>query len=117
MDSLNLIISQTDTILHRFTLTGFLLENDEPGIVYHSIGVNGASVPSYLSCPNFERDLSLIRPDMVIFAIGINDAIPQNFSKNNFKKIMINVWLFGNNVVSLQSEILSMPYRRKFSGS
>lgn len=84
MDSLNLIISQTDTILHRFTLTGFLLENDEPGIVYHSIGVNGASVPSYLSCPNFERDLSLIRPDMVIFAIGINDAIPQNFSKNNF---------------------------------
>ena len=84
MDSLNLIISQTDTILHRFTLTGFLLENDEPGIVYHSIGVNGASVPSYLSCPNFERDLSLIRPDMVIFAIGINDAVPQNFSKNNF---------------------------------
>ena len=33
------------------------------------------------------------------------------------KKIMINIWLFGNNVVSLQSEILSMPYRRKISGS
>lgn len=34
-----------------------------------------------------------------------------------FEKIVINVWLFGNNVVSLQSEILSMPYRRKISGS
>ena len=33
------------------------------------------------------------------------------------KKIVVNVWLFGNNVVSLQSEILSMPYRRKISGS
>ena len=84
LDSFKLIIIQTDTVNHRFTLNGFILENDEPGIVYHSIGVNGASVPSYLSCPNFERDLNLTSPDMVVFAIGINDAVPQNFSKNNF---------------------------------
>ena len=59
-------------------------ENDEPGIVYHAIGVNGASVPSYLSCEMFERQLALIQPDMVIFAIGINDAVPENFSDSAF---------------------------------
>lgn len=84
VDSFKLMVIQRDTIPHRFTINGFLLENDEPGIVYHSVGVNGASVPSYLSCPNFERDLNLIKPDMAIFAIGINDAVPQNFSKKQF---------------------------------
>lgn len=77
-------VVQKDTVPHSFTVNGFLPENDEPGVVYHAIGVNGASVPSYLSCENFERQLALIRPQLVIFAIGINDAVPENFSDSVF---------------------------------
>lgn len=83
-ESFMLEISQNDTVMHSFTVNGFIPENDEPGIVYHAIGVNGASVPSYLSCEMFERQLALIQPDMVIFAIGINDAVPENFSDSVF---------------------------------
>ncbi|MBO4531202.1 MAG: hypothetical protein J5767_11255 [Paludibacteraceae bacterium] len=83
-DSFVLRIKQLDMTPHAFTVCGFIVENDEDGIVYHSIGVNGASVPSYLSCENFQRDLELIKPDMVIFGIGINDAVPQNFSEEKF---------------------------------
>ena len=46
-----------DSIAGEFTLTGVLLENDLPGISVHGVGVNGASVPSYLRCDDFERDL------------------------------------------------------------
>lgn len=66
-------------------INGILLEDDKPGIIYHSIGVNGASVPSYLKCENFKRDLSLLHPDLIIFAIGINDASSSTFSPSAFE--------------------------------
>lgn len=67
-----------------FHLRGFVAENDTAGVVYHSIGVNGAAVPSYLGCEDFEQELPIIAPDMVIFGIGINDAVPTNFSELTF---------------------------------
>jgi lysophospholipase L1-like esterase len=74
-----------DSVPGEFTLTGVLLENGLPGISVHGIGVNGASVPSYLRCDDFERDLNLIRPDLIIFGIGINDAAEKDFDKRIFK--------------------------------
>ena len=91
-DSLTLCFQSNDTLRNPFTLSAILLENDFPGISYSSIGVNGASVPSYLKCENFERDLSLIKPDLVIFSIGINDAAGDNFDpvqfKNNYAQLI-----------------------------
>lgn len=63
-----------------FVVTGLYADNDEPGIVYNSIGVNGASVPSFLNCSDFERDLSYFPPDLVVFGIGINDATSSHFT-------------------------------------
>jgi lysophospholipase L1-like esterase len=75
-----------DSVPGEFTLTGVLLESGEPGISVHGIGVNGASVPSYLRCDDFERDLALIKPDLIIFSIGINDAAEDGFDKWMFKQ-------------------------------
>lgn len=83
-DSFTVVFQQQDSLFHPFTVNGFLPMNEEDGIVYHSIGVNGASVPSYLRCEDFERDLNLIKPDLVIFGIGINDASGKNFSDSMF---------------------------------
>ena len=68
-----------------FTLTGVYLGHHGGGISYHSIGVNGAAVRSYLDkCPYLTRDLRLLRPDLVIFGIGINDASGPNFDSALF---------------------------------
>ena len=75
-----------DSVPGEFTLTGVLLESGMPGISVHGVGVNGASVPSYLRCDDFERDLELIRPDLIIFGIGINDAAEKDFEKKTFKR-------------------------------
>ena len=76
----------------EFTLTGVLLENGMPGISVHGVGVNGARVSSYLRCDDFERDLNLIRPDLIIFGIGINDAADKDFEvryfKSNYNKLI-----------------------------
>jgi lysophospholipase L1-like esterase len=69
-----------------FSVTGILLDNRQAGFSYHSIGVNGASVPDYLRCRHFVRDLRLLHPDVVIFGIGINDAVPTNFDTAAFRR-------------------------------
>lgn len=69
----------------RFTLTGVFLDNDNPGLTFHSIGVNGADLDDYLRCPYFSMDMELLQPDMVIFGIGINDANSDNFDSLTFK--------------------------------
>lgn len=69
----------------RFTLTGVYLDNDRSGISYHAIGVNGAAVKDYLKCPYLTHDLELLRPDMVVFGIGINDAAAPDFDTAVFR--------------------------------
>ena len=86
VDSLTIKFINNDTLNNPFVLRGIILENDFPGISYHSVGVNGASVPSYLKCEYWERELELISPDLVIFGIGVNDASGDNFSPEAFKR-------------------------------
>ena len=84
VDSFEIGFIQKDNIPYAFIVTGFLPEKDTSGIVYHAIGVNGASVPSYLNCEFFEDELSLISPDLVIFGLGINDAAEKSFTEESF---------------------------------
>jgi lysophospholipase L1-like esterase len=83
-DMFSMAFLQMDTIPHTFTVRGIIPEKETPGIVYNSIGVNGASVTSYLECEDFEKELSFLKPDLVIFGIGINDAASKDFTEDMF---------------------------------
>ena len=83
-DSFTIRFLQEDSIPHTFILDGFIADRDTTGIVYHAIGVNGASVPSYLKSEHFEDELQLLKPDLVIFGIGINDAASKDFTDSSF---------------------------------
>jgi len=93
-DTLELNIYKTDTLGATFTLQGILLEDEIGGLTYHTIGVNGASVASYLRCNDFETHLKTIHPDLVIFGIGMNDAYGPNGDFNqaayekNYRELM-----------------------------
>lgn len=72
---------------HHFDFQGVKFETDEPGLTYTSLGVNGASVPSYLRCEKFVQQMHTSPPDLVIFGIGINDAYKpsSDFSQEEFE--------------------------------
>ncbi|RLD77035.1 MAG: hypothetical protein DRJ07_15320 [Bacteroidetes bacterium] len=70
---------------NQFVLYGISLENDDPGIVYHSVGVNGASFPSFLRCQLFEKQLAALKPDLVIISLGTNDAYTTKFVPDFYK--------------------------------
>lgn len=84
-DSLAFNIYKTDSNQNHFNLYGLSLDNDDAGVVYNSIGVNGASTSSYLKCELFTQHLQAIQPDLVIFCIGINDAYDPDFCTNCYE--------------------------------
>ncbi|MDC0615646.1 GDSL-type esterase/lipase family protein [Schleiferiaceae bacterium] len=59
---------------HQYTLQGLQMVRDEPGLIYHALGVNGAATKSFLRSENFIEQGAYVAPDLVIFGLGINDA-------------------------------------------
>ena len=73
-------IPDTDSIFSKesdninFTIYGLLPTTDFNGITIHSLGVNGASLKSWLRCSLFEEQLKYIHPNLALLNVGINDA-------------------------------------------
>ncbi len=83
---IELEIKKTAPWQNHFTLFGISLESDDPGFVYHAMGVNGAATKSYLHCNLLEQHLHAIGPDIVIFSVGINDANTTEFDSHLFER-------------------------------
>lgn len=75
-DSLKFRIVRSDTLKRYFTLYGVDFENEDAGIVYHSAGINGAEVVSFLRCDLLEQQLASLTPGLIILSLGTNDAYP-----------------------------------------
>ncbi len=86
VDSLKLTIRKTKNGSGSFTLHGIIAESAPNGILYNSIGVNGAHVPAFLRCQLLKDQLAYLKPDLVILGLGINDAYVRNFSQRNFEQ-------------------------------
>ena len=84
-DSLHIQFVKTDSFQTNFQLFGMNITNDDSGILFHNLGINGAATTSFLRCNRMTKDLKSISPDLVIFGIGINDAYGNNFSQKNFE--------------------------------
>lgn len=69
-----------------FRLQGIVVENDEAGVLYHSAGLNGATVVSYLRCSALAQQIAMLQPDLVIISLGTNDAYRHRFDDRRFKE-------------------------------
>ncbi len=62
---------------------GFVLTNGQPGLLYHSIGQNGAMFVNYTN-KEYLRQLSLLDPSLLIVTLGTNETFGANFSTSEF---------------------------------
>jgi lysophospholipase L1-like esterase len=58
----------------QFTLFGISVSNGNPGILYHSIGGNGAKFKHYLAAQFFVEQTKALNPDLIIISLGTNEA-------------------------------------------
>ena len=57
-----------------FTLSGIVLENNNSGIIYHAIGVNGAHFSDYNKSKLFFEQIKALEPDLIIVSLGTNET-------------------------------------------
>ena len=65
---------QTEIGQQSTTINGLILQNSKPGILYHSVGINGAHFSDYNNSPLFFRQLNAVKPDLVIISLGTNEG-------------------------------------------
>ena len=88
-------IRKTGKNQNYFTLLGISFENEEAGFTYSSIGVNGATVSAYNRCNLLPAQIKVLKPDLVVFSIGINDAYDPDFTAvkymQNYDTLISNI--------------------------
>lgn len=67
------------------TYYGFSLMNGQAGILYHSVGVNGAMYVNYTDSDYVAR-LALLRPQLLIVSLGTNETFGRRFSGIEFSE-------------------------------
>lgn len=81
--------------VHELTLTGevseqypspvyygFSLETGDSGVLYHAVGINGASFASYNNHRSIIESMSTLTPDLVIVSLGTNDSYGKTFNSD-----------------------------------
>ena len=85
-----------------FTLNGIVLENDKSGVIYHSIGVNGAHFSDYNKSELFFEQIKALEPDWSIISLGTNEA----FGKLSADRYDAQVMKFIN---AIRSQVNQCP--------
>lgn len=73
-DTFHLKLNKDYLEQNDFQFYGLSLENDQYGLLYHSIGYNGSTVSSYLSHEYLSEHLSALDADLIVLSLGTNDA-------------------------------------------
>ena len=69
---------------------GFILENGRPGVLYHTLGVNGACFKHYADAGKISS-LSVFKPDLVIISLGTNDSFYTPIKEQDLKQTISKV--------------------------
>jgi len=59
----------------KLSINGLVLENNNKGVVYSAIGVNGATAADYNKYPLFFEQLQALETDLYIISLGTNESI------------------------------------------
>lgn len=76
----------------RFEIHGIVMEKEENGMIFHMVGLNGATAGTFLRYEKWSSILKPLNADLIILSLGTNDAYFPKFSQlgfsNNFTKLI-----------------------------
>lgn len=84
LDKIALVPNQE---INEFALNGLVLENENSGVVYHCIGVNGAKASDYNKFPLFYDQLPALNPDLVIISLGTNESFDKQSGEQYYEQL------------------------------
>jgi LysM repeat protein len=91
-DTLEFIINKTDTAQKYFECYGLMIEtNEDNGILYNSVGINGAGLASIMKENLLLYQLSEVKPDLVVLDLGLNDFYKVQFNNTEIEKNLCSI--------------------------
>ncbi len=72
--SVTIAAKKTNAQERTLTLDGVSIENELSGVLYHSIGVNGAKFMDFARAKYFSNQVADLEPDLVILSFGTNES-------------------------------------------
>jgi lysophospholipase L1-like esterase len=72
----------------EFCHQGFTRSPAAEGLSIGITGTNGARIDHYLLSPDFEKQLQVLKPGLVMIALGTNDAFTPDFSTEKTKEYL-----------------------------
>jgi len=85
-------VAKTEEQQSQATIYGLQLENGNPGILYHTIGVNGAQFQNYSEARYFSEQTKGLKPDLIIISMGTNEAYSLNFKQATFYSDILSLY-------------------------
>ncbi|WP_167571971.1 GDSL-type esterase/lipase family protein [Aquimarina algiphila] len=119
VDEIEFCIRKVENVENaEFLMMGIELMNENKGIEYTSIGVNGGSFSYYDRCEYFEDQLMLYTPDLFIVSIGTNDAYHPDFNPASYKAYYTDLIKLVQKANPDCAVLLTVPndsyYKKKF---
>jgi LysM repeat protein len=85
-------LKKSDSAQKSFEIYGISIENPEDkGVLFHSVGINGAGHYSLLRQNLMAEQLSLMAPDAVILDLGANDFYRGTLNKEEFSNNLLKI--------------------------
>lgn len=81
----------------QLSLQGLIVSNGQTGVLYYTIGANGATFNNYNNSTLFFDQLKALQPDLVIVSLGTNESV-SDISPENF---INQVDSFNNNLLKV----------------
>jgi len=115
-NSVTIKMVKTSELQSRAIIYGLLLENGNPGIIYHTVGVNGAEFQHYSEALHFSEQTKALKPDLIIISLGTNEAFALSFKQDKFYADMQLLYSQLKNENPNAAFLFTLPacsYRRK----
>ena len=118
MSKIRIKAIKTDSLQKSATFYGMSLEHSRPGVIVHTIGVNGAMFSSYLESEHFTDQLASLHPDLLIFSLGTNEAFStKTYSDDEFSTVLDSLFLkFRQKGINAPAILATPPGIYKRSG-
>jgi lysophospholipase L1-like esterase len=81
LNMIRLTGSLTDSTQDNATIFGINLENDSSGVLYHSLGGNGAEAYHFVRAKYFAEQTKALNPQLLIISLGTNETQHRPFIK------------------------------------
>jgi lysophospholipase L1-like esterase len=95
-------------------LHGFVLSNEKPGLLYHTIGINGARYIDYRRNPSAMKGWGQLNPDLFILSLGTNEVILWEFDPNKNIRQLDSFFSLFRELYPEVPVIIELPFDHKF---